>query len=105
MRVAADQLFGDLRERVRDLEVPRVCLDLREEHPLEQEIADLAAQAVVVVAVDRVEHLIGLLEHESTQRLDRLFVVPRAAARAPQPLHDLDQSLEGFAGRGHGRSC
>ena len=51
MRVAADQLFGDLRERVRDLEVPAVRLDLREEHALEQEIADLAAQGVVVVAI------------------------------------------------------
>ena len=99
VRVAADQLLGDVRERVRDREVPVVRLDLREEHALEDEVADLAAQAVVVAAVDGVEHLVGLLEHESAQRLDRLLVIPGAAARAAQPRHDVDQSLERLAAR------
>ena len=66
-------------QRIGDREAPVVRFDLREEHALEEQIADLAAQRVVVVAVDRVEHLVGLLEHEAAQRLD-------ASARDPRGI-------------------
>ena len=94
VRMAADELGGDLAQRVADGEAPLVGLELRQEDALEEQIADLAAQRVVIVAVDRVEHLVGLLEHERSQRLDRLLAIPRAAAGSAQASHDVDEALE-----------
>ena len=79
---------------------PASAADLGEEHPFEDQVADLAAQRVGVAAVDRVEHLVRLLEHEAAQRLERLLAIPRAALRPAQPRHDVDESLEGGAGVG-----
>ena len=69
-------------QRVGDGEAPLVGLDLRQEHPLEQQVADLAAQGLVIAVVDRVEHLVGLFEHEPAQRLNRLLAIPRTAVRS-----------------------
>ena len=97
--MAADQLLADRPQRVRHGEAPFVRRDLRQEHALEQEVADLAAQSVVIAAIDRVEDLVRFLEHELPQRLERLLVIPRAAAWSAQPRHDVDQLLERVAGR------
>ena len=85
------------------LKLPVVRLDLGEEHALEEEVADLAPQRVVIAAVDGVEHLVGFFEHESAQRLDRLLAIPRAAARPAQPRHDVDELLELASGKLGGR--
>ena len=60
------------------VKLPVVRFDLRQEHAFEEQVADLAAQRVVIAAIDRVEHLVGFFEHESAQRLDRLLAIPRA---------------------------
>ena len=100
VRVAADQLGGDRRSESVTVKCPSSARDLREEHAFEDQVADLAAQRVGVAAVDRVEHLVRLLEHEAAQRLERLLAIPRAALRAAQPRHDVDEGLEGGAGVG-----
>ena len=68
-----------------------VRFDLGEEHALEQEVADFAPQRGVIAAIDRIENLVGFLEHESAQRLDRLLAIPRASARPAQARHDVDE--------------
>ncbi len=73
---------------------PVVGLELRQEDALEEQIADLAAQRVVILAVDGVEHLVGFLEHERPQGLNRLLAIPRAAAGPAQAAHDVDEALE-----------
>ena len=64
-------------------------LELREEHRLEQEVAELLAQRRVVVAVNRRKHFVRLLQHERLERVDRLLAVPRTAVRRPKRGHDL----------------
>ena len=90
-------------QRVADGEAPLVGLDLRQEDALEEQVADLAAQRVVIGAVDRVEHLVGFFEHERPQRLNRLLAIPRAAAGPAQPRHDVDEALELAPGRARAR--
>ncbi len=41
MRMAANQFCADVFERVGDVEMPFVVLDLREEDALEQQVPDL----------------------------------------------------------------
>ncbi len=80
---------------------PRLGLHLRDEHRLEHEIAEFLTQCVVVVAVDRLEHLVGFLEHKRLQRIDGLFAVPRAAVWTAKPGHDFDEPHE-FGGTARG---
>ena len=91
-----------LSDRVGDGEVPGLGFELRQEHRLEQEVAELLAERRVIVAVDRLEHLVGFLEHERLQRVDRLLAIPRAAVRRAQRGHDLDQAGELGGGCRHG---
>ena len=44
--------------------------------------------------VDRLEHLVGLLEHEAAQRLECLLAIPRAATWTAEARHDVDEALE-----------
>ena len=78
--------------------------ELRQQHALEDQVADLLAERRAVARVDRLQHLVGLLEHEGPQRLQRLLAVPRAAVRRAQARDDVDEAVEGGAGGvGHGR--
>ncbi len=49
---------------------------------------------VVIAAVERVEQLVGFLQHERPQRLQRLLAIPGAAVLGAQRAHDLDQLLK-----------
>ena len=62
--------------------------DLRVERHLQQQVAELVADRVVVVGVDRLEQLVRLLEEVPRERAMGLLAVPRAPVRRPQPrLH------------------
>ena len=67
--MSADQLLADRRDRIADREAAFLFADLCQEHRLEQEIAELVPHGVVIVAVERVEQLVGFLQHERPQRL------------------------------------
>jgi hypothetical protein len=67
MRMTTDQLVANHSERVSHREPPLVGLDLCQKHSFEEKIAYFPAQRVVIGAVDRVEHLVRLLEDESSQ--------------------------------------
>ncbi|BCS34068.1 hypothetical protein TBR22_A32970 [Luteitalea sp. TBR-22] len=103
MRVPADQLGAHRLERRLDVEAAGVLADLRQEHALEQQVADLLAQAVGVLPLDGVDHLGGLLEHVAREAAQRLFAVPRAAVGPAQAGHDFDEPREGRAGSGRRR--
>ncbi len=63
---------------------PASCFELRHKNGFEKEVAKLFANRLMVVPVDRLEHLVGLLEHVWLERVDRLFAIPGAAIRRPQ---------------------
>ena len=78
----------------------RLGFELGQEHSLEQKVAQFFAKRFVIVAIDRLEHFVGLLEHERLQRVDRLLAVPGTAFRRAQRGHDLDEAEEFIRG-GH----
>ena len=94
VRMASDELRRDLAQRIAHREAPIVGLELGQEDALEEQIADLAAQRVVIRAVDGVEDFVGFLEHERPQGLYRLLAVPRASAGSTEAPHDVDQPLK-----------
>ena len=100
MRVAAHELVADRAQRIGNVEVTALGGDLGQEHRLEQEVAQLVAQGVEVPAIDGVHDLVGLLDDERSQRLQRLLPIPGAAVLGAQPPHQIDQPLEtGSGGR------
>ena len=105
MRVPPYELGCDRLDGVRDREVALLVRDLREEHDLEQQVAELLAQLGGVAAVDRLERLVRLFEQERAQRLQRLLTIPRAPAGGPERAHDVHELSEAFAGRVHGLSA
>ena len=103
VRVTAYELRADRAQRVADVEPSFIELDLGQEDAFEEQVADFPQQRGVVAAIDRVQHLVGLLQHEAAQRLDRLLAIPGTAARSAQPRHDVDERLE-LAPRGRQRA-
>ena len=73
------------------------------EDDLEQQVAELAAQLVVVSLVDGVGHLVGLLDRHRLDALVGLLAVPRAAARGAQAGDQLDESGEQLRPTSRGR--
>ncbi len=103
VRMTAHELVADRVDGVADREVAGFLADAGQEDGLEQEVAELFAQMRRLAAFDRLEHLVGLLEHEGPQRGVRLLAVPRAPIRRAQRAHDLDETLESLAHTvGHG---
>jgi hypothetical protein len=74
--------------------VPGLRFELRDEDGLEQEVAELLAERRVIVAVDGLEHLVGFLEHEGLQGVDRLLPIPRAAIGRAERRDDLHKTGE-----------
>ena len=96
VRVAPHELVADRAHHVGEVEATRLARHLRVEHHLEQEIAELVAQAVPVLAADRVVDLVGLLDRVGRDRLEALLEVPRAAAArgSRSSRHDLEQAFD-----------
>ena len=86
--MTAHELVADGVDGVADGEVAVLFAHLRQEDRFEQEVAELLAELRRRAALDRFEHLVGLLEDERTQRRGRLLAVPRTAVGSPQSAHD-----------------
>src|SRR5437667_375749 len=101
--VAADELVGDRARHLGDREAARLGRELGLEDDLEEEIAELVAQVGSVPGIDRLEHLVDLLEKIGAEAHGRLLAVPRAAARGAEPRHQVHQARErlGDARIGH----
>lgn len=102
MGVAADQLLHDAPGHVVD--VPRAFFrrHLRVEDHLEEDVAQLLAEALPVAGIDRVQHLVGLLQQVPGERAVGLLPVPGTPAGLTEPRHHPDQvqqALAAIAGR------
>jgi hypothetical protein len=81
-------------QRISNRKVAFIGRNLCEEHPLEHHVADFAAECLTVPSIDRVEHFVGLLEDEASQRLECLLPIPRTSARPAQACHDRDERFK-----------
>jgi hypothetical protein len=90
----AHELVGDALQGIGDGEVAGFRLELRQKHRLEQEVAELFAEPGVVVSIDGLEDLIGLLEDERFQGINRLHAIPGTPLGRTQRGHDLDEARE-----------
>ena len=102
VRVPVDQLLDQPLRHVVHVPPAVVGRDLRVERDLEQQIAELVADRVGVLGVDRLEQLVRLFEQVARERLVRLLRVPRTAARRTQPrLHadQVEETRSALAGR------
>ena len=94
MRVPPNELLDHGPQRIVDREQARLGGHLREEHPLEDVVADLLLQRRRVATLDGIDHLVGLFEHERRERLERLLAIPWTAFRRSQRAHDRHELLE-----------
>jgi hypothetical protein len=100
--VASGHLLADAGDDVAVVECAGLFRHAGVEDDLEQEVAQLVAEAVEIVALDRVGDLEGLLHRVGGDASEVLPHVPGAATLAiPQPCHDLDQVPR----VGHSPSC
>ena len=68
MGMASDELVDDGLEGVGDVELAFLVAELREEHTLEDQVADLPTECLRIVAIDGVEYLVRLFQNERTER-------------------------------------
>ena len=86
----------------RQPEGPALLGDVGVEDDLQQQVAELAGELVVVLLVDGVGDLVGLLDRHRLDALVGLLAVPRAAAGGAQARDQLDEAGEELAGLGRG---
>ena len=99
MRVAPDQLVADAARHGGEIKAPGLLAQQRVKHHLEQQVAQLIAQAIQITAPDGVGNLVGLLDRKRRNAEKILFPIPRAAGcRVPQRAHERQQRLEFLAG-------
>ena len=89
VRMAADQLVGDVTGNRREVTLAALLQQQREEVDLEQDVAELVDQLRVVARVSRVGELVGLLDGVRHDAALVLLAIPRALA--PQPPRHLVQ--------------
>ena len=70
--------------------------ELREKDGLEDEVAELLAERRMIVAIDRLEYLISLFEHERLQCVDRLLAIPGTPLGRPECRDDFEKTDELF---------
>ena len=95
--MAAHHLGRDPFHHLRHVEAALVRGDLGVDDDLQQEVAQLAGEVLVVAALDRLHHLVGLFDRHGLEALVGLLPVPWAAARRPQPRDQGHEGLEGGA--------
>ncbi len=104
VRVAADQLLGDVPGHRGEVAGASLLEQQREEMDLEEHVAELVEQLCVIVAVRRVGELVGLLDGVGDDRAGVLRAVPRAVAT--QAPRQLVKAREGdLAGVAHARQA
>ncbi len=86
-----DQLFRHLRRNLFEVKPALLPRDLRVHDHLQQQIPQFLLEMRIVPGVDRLDHLIHLLDGARPQARMRLLPVPRAAIRRPQLCHDVPQ--------------
>ncbi len=91
MGVAAHQLLTDRVRHVAEGEVTGLIGDFGLHQHLEQDVAQLFAEFGHRLLIDRLQDLIGFLEHRGPQRRMRLLAVPGTPLRRAQTPHHAQQ--------------
>ena len=86
--VAALELIGDGGGDGVEIEGAPLARDPGVEDGLEEEVAELFAQGVVVAGIYGVEGFVGFFEKALAERLMGLLAVPRTTMRREQEIHD-----------------
>ena len=103
MRVPATQFGADAIHHFLEGKQALFPADLRLEHHLQQQVAQLIGMLVRPAGINGVNDLVALLNQVLLQRFQRLFAVPGTAAFTAHFRHDIEQVLEGIGG--HGKKC
>ena len=82
VRVAADQLVGDIAGDLREIAGASLLEQQRQEMHLEQHVAELVDHLGVVTTLGGVGELVGLLDRVGHDRALVLLAIPRAFAPA-----------------------
>jgi hypothetical protein len=64
------------------------------EYYLDENVAQLFAHVRVIALVDRFDEFADFIDEAAHERRVRLFLVPRAAIRRPQPSHRLAKIVD-----------
>ncbi len=88
MRMPPDQLAVQMPQHIDDREVAGLIPHLRVEQHLQQQVAQFLRQVRPVLALDRVQYLVGLFQRVPADGGKALLAVPRASAGRAQPRHD-----------------
>jgi hypothetical protein len=91
VRVAAHELARDARGHLGEVEAPFLLGDAREQEDAHQEIARLLGDVTIAPGLDRLLHLVGLLDEMRRDRREGLRPVPRTAVGGAQPVDDEEQ--------------
>ena len=88
VRMAPDDLRRDRGLDVGQVEHAGLGGELRVEHDLQPQVAELAGELRRGTRLERVVDLVRLLEQVVAQRLVRLLAIPRAAVGRPEAVAD-----------------
>jgi len=94
--VAADELVGQFAGDGLEIEGSPLAGELGVEEDMEEDVAQLLLEGVVIALVNGLEELVDLLKDHGAEGAMRLLPVPRTTARAAQASHDPGEGL-GFA--------
>lgn len=100
VRMTAHELLADGSDHVVDAEL--LARELCLKHDLKHQVAKLFAQVRHVLAVDGVNHLVGLFDYVRPEGLEGLFAIPRTALGSQELLHDGDELGQRLSALGHG---
>ena len=89
--------FWSISRHVRHGEFARIRRDLRVQHHLHQDIAQLFAQVGDIVRLDAIDRFVGFLDHVLGNAGMRLLSIPWAPVGLAQAPDGFDQALKRLA--------
>ena len=92
MWMSENQLIAEFVADIGDVEVSCLRAYLGVEDDVEEHVAELLADVILVILDDGISQLVGLLNRIGAQALVGLLTVPRALL--PQVVHDVEQTSE-----------
>ena len=98
VRMTADQFLRDFVDHRIDIEVSGFLSKIGVEHNVEEKVTKFLGHAFKIAVFDGLQHLIDFLNQHRLQRVKVLLLVPRAAIRTAQCIHDLNEPLKFFTG-------
>ena len=95
VRMAADELFGDVLKGGRHREGALLLLHPCDHRHQEVEISQLLLEILIVTGIDGAHAFPDLVDEAGSEGARGLLPVPRTAVRSAQPPDDLEEPCEG----------